>query len=85
MSIGFISSLCELNKQRDIKCKATDTPWYQPQQQQLPEEMEGVEVVVVVAVVEVVVVVLHSGLKWGSGGGYPKSGPKLNFNGSGAS
>ena len=28
---------------------------------------------------------MHSGLKWGSGGGYPKSGPKLNFNGSGAS
>ena len=27
----------------------------------------------------------HSGLKWGSGGGYPKSGPELNFNGSGAS
>ena len=32
-----------------------------------------------------ITLVFHSGLKWGSGGGYPKSGPKLNFNGSGAS
>ena len=42
---------------------------------------------VVIVIIRERVVIIHytEVLNGGSGGGYPKSGPKLNFNGSGAS